>query len=125
MPAIQIATLVVAILVSSGALVFFSRYGTRLAFAERDSANALKKTEEHDKEIAANQARVMLMEQTINDIRNSLSKLSGIDEIKATCEGLKERVEDVRNANAEFRAEIRELIGALPCRGCSNGHSTL
>lgn len=123
MPAIQIAGLIVALLVTSGAFVFFIRYGTRLAFAERDAATALKNTLEHGRDLAANQARQMLTEQTVKEIRDSLSKLGGIDEIKATCEVLKERVEQVRSANAELRSEVKEmrldvkdLVGIPPIR---------
>jgi cell division protein FtsL len=110
MPALQIAALIVALLVTSGATLFFIRYGTRLAFAERDSAEARNKTAEHDREIAATKARVQLMEQTLNQIRDSLSKLNVIDEIKATCDQLKERAAEDRRATSDLRTEIRELL---------------
>lgn len=111
MSAIQIAALIVALLVTSGALAFYIKFGTRLAFAERDSKDALASTVGQGKELAALQARQMLMEQTVREIHGSLAKLSGIDEIKATCEVLKDRVEALRSSNADARLEVKELRG--------------
>jgi hypothetical protein len=91
---LQILTIVIAVLLSSGALAFFLKYSTRLAFAERDATKALASTEAQGKDIAATKERVTLIESTLGDIRNSLSKLNVIDEIKATVNSMKERVDE-------------------------------
>lgn len=114
MPALQIAMLILAALVGSGAIAFFLRYHTRLVLVERDSSKALTKTEDHDKELAAAKERVLLMEQTLNSIRDSLSKLHVIDQIKATCDTLKERIEDNRRDTADLKQDVREFLRGLP-----------
>lgn len=113
---IQIASLIIALLVGSGAALFFIRYGTRLAFVERDSTEALSIARKTDKEQVVADQRLSSMERTIERIDGSLSKLSVLDTIKSTLDGVVERLDDLSRqvvprpeVEARFKAVTDEM----------------
>lgn len=109
-PSVQILLMVLGVLASAGALAFFIKFGTRLAFAERDSTTALARTEQHNKDVAALQTRVTSMESTLESISTSLSKLHLIDQISSKCDVLKERIDETRRDTGELKADLRDLL---------------
>jgi cell division protein FtsL len=114
MPAIQIAMLILSALVTSGALVFFIKYGTRLAFAERDSVKALAKAEAHDKEMATFQESLKGMQSAFDSIRESLSRLHVLDSVKSSVDVLSARLQDQQRDTADLKADLRSIIRSLP-----------
>ncbi len=78
----------------SGVLGFYMRYSTRLALTERDATNALKKTEQHTKEIGNLDGKVGHMEAVMEDIKKHLAKLDGIEEIRANVQSMKQRLDE-------------------------------
>jgi hypothetical protein len=103
-------------------LALFFRYGVRLALVEQKARDAHDDTKQNGKDIASTTSRVQVLESTLQDIRNSLSKLNGIDEIKANVGSMKERLAEVvtkaehdarwnaqDNANEDIREQLKEL----------------
>jgi predicted RNase H-like nuclease (RuvC/YqgF family) len=90
----EIISILIALIVSSGALAFVLRFGTRMALAERDATNALKKTEQHTKEIGNLDGKVGHMEAVMEDIKKHLAKLDGLEEIRANVQSMKQRLDE-------------------------------
>lgn len=91
---LQMAGLIVSLLAGSGALSFFMRYGVRLAIVEKTAREAHEDSKQNGKDIAATKERVSLVEKTLQDIANALSKLNSIDEIRANVSVMKDTVSD-------------------------------
>jgi len=102
---LEIAGLVIAALVSTGALAYFMKFSTRMAMTERDSVDALKLARELKEAHLATTGRVTTLEATLAEIKASLSKLVLIDEINARLISLKERMEEKYNVIVP-RAEV-------------------
>lgn len=107
--ALWIVTIVISVLVGSGGLAVFLKYGTRMAIVEKDSESNTKKVDEHAKANAQCETRLSLMESNMKEIRDSLSRLHVVDQIKSTCDILAARLEDNRRDTQEVKADVRVL----------------
>jgi hypothetical protein len=109
-----VVIIVTSLLVGSGGLAFVLRYGTRLSRTEYDSSKALLKAEQHDKDIAASNARIATMQGTFESIRDSLGRLHLLDTLTASVTVLTARLEDNRNATSELTEDFRAYLRGLP-----------
>lgn len=91
---LQVAGLVTTLLAGSGALAFYFRFGVRLALVEKQAEKSARDSEQNGKDIAATKERVALVENTLQDIRNSLAKLNAIPDLQASMTSLKETVQE-------------------------------
>jgi hypothetical protein len=109
---LQILTILIALIVGSGAALFFIKYGTRLAFVERDSTEALSIARKTDKDQLVVTQRVSNVEKVIEKIEGSLSKLNLLDSIKVGLDGLGSRL-DAITAQSVPRQEIEARFKSL------------
>jgi hypothetical protein len=108
--ALPIAMLIVALLVGSGGLAVFLKYGTRVALVEHDSEKNVKTVDEHTREIQATKTRVEVQEQTLKEIRDSLTRLHVIDSMKTTVDVVSARLEDTRKETQQVKDDLRVFI---------------
>jgi hypothetical protein len=105
---IAILAVAVSVIIGSGAVTFFMRYGTRLALVERSAKKAEEDSEQNGKDISGMQATQNFMNDALKDIKASLSKLHVIDQIKVTLDAMKEKL-DSMVPRAEVEGRLRDL----------------
>jgi len=66
---------VLGLLVSTGAVTFFIKYGTRLAMVEKESSETKQKLEKHAAELATSNTQVALVAASLEGIKNGLNEL--------------------------------------------------
>ena len=105
--------LVVAILVGSGGLAVFLKYGTRMVIVERDSEKTVKTVEAHTADLAATKTRVELQDQMMKEIRDSLTRLHVIDSLKTTVDIVSARLDDNRKDTQQVRDDLRVFMQSV------------
>lgn len=75
-----------------GLFALYAHFNVRLALVENTADESHTDSKQTGKDVAALSSRVNLMEGTVQDIRNSLSKLSVIDSLNANVTSIKESI---------------------------------
>lgn len=81
-----------SVLLSGGAVAWWIRSGTNIVLAQRDAAEARKKSEETATRQQVLESRVNQQDTIINEIRTRLGKLDRVDELVASAKFIEEAI---------------------------------
>jgi hypothetical protein len=109
---LQVIGVVLTVLIGSGAVAFFVRYGTRLTLQEEMNRAQAITLAQLTATVAANSSRLISVETTISAISQSLSKLSKIDSIDTKLEYMADAMKQIvprSEHEARFQATERRI----------------
>jgi uncharacterized coiled-coil protein SlyX len=82
-------------LLSLGAGAWWIRSGTTVVLAQKDAAEARRRSEDNDKRTAVLESRVNQQDTIINEIRTRLAKLDRVDELVAMAKYIEEAIKQL------------------------------
>lgn len=107
------AMLVAAILIGSGGVGMYLKYHTRLAIIEKTANEAKGDISDHSKDLAGAKERVSILENTMKEIRDSLTSLNVVHQIKSQVDVLTARLDDSRKETADVKTDLKVFMQSI------------